>query len=148
MGSRDSRNVIMPDKALQELKAHGLRKTWGRQQVLIYFRERKTAVSHGEISKAFAQDIDRASLYRILHDFEQKGLIHKVPDDEVSVKYAYCGSHCSTKSHSDQHLHFKCDNCHETFCLEEQKLPTLQLPPGFLMQSTEVLVHGTCRACA
>ncbi len=138
----------MPSKAQAELKERGLRKTWGRQQVLIYIRERKTAVSHGELNKAFDQKLDRASLYRILQDFEEKGLVHKVPDDEVSVKYAYCGGSCSANHHHDQHLHFKCDQCQKTYCLEELSLPALKLPQGFSPRSTEVLVHGTCKACA
>ena len=137
----------MPEQAQQLLKEHGLRKTLGRQQVLIFFRERDTAVSHGDLSKTFPS-MDRAALYRILQDFEEKGIIHKVPDDEVSVKYAYCGHSCTASAHQDQHLHFKCDDCHQTYCLPEQETPQVHLPNGFVAHSMEVLVHGLCKACA
>ncbi len=137
----------MPEKAKELLKEHGLRKTFGRQQVLIYFRERSTAVSHGDLCKVFPE-MDRAALYRIIQDFEEKGIVHKVPDDEVSVKYAFCASSCTAEEHHDHHLHFKCDACQETYCLPEQETPKIYLPEGFRANSTEVLVHGFCKACA
>lgn len=138
----------MTDHTEDILRNHGLRKTIGRVQVLDYIIQRQSALSHSDLSQAFEGKMDRASLYRTLQDFEQNGLIHKVPDDQVSVKYAYCKGQCDSHNHHDAHLHFKCDQCSETFCLEEQSVPKWQLPKGFIGQSTEVLVHGVCKHCA
>ncbi|QNR25887.1 MULTISPECIES: Fur family transcriptional regulator [Croceimicrobium] len=138
----------MTDTAEEILRSHGLRRTLGRIQVLHFVMQQKAAVSHSELSQAFEGKLDRASLYRTLQDFEQQGLIHKVPDDVVSVKYAYCHGSCSPEHHHDSHLHFKCHNCDQTYCLEENTLPKIAVPEGFIPESTEVLIHGICRACA
>lgn len=129
------------------LHQHQLRKTAGRELVLHYFMGRPQAVSHGELDAALGQKINRASLYRVLRDFEQSGIIHKVPDDEVSIKFAYCGSDCHVGQHRDNHVHFKCENCGETRCLEEVNLPNLQLPQALEVRSTSVLVSGLCNTC-
>lgn len=136
-------------KALEDiLHQHQLKKTLGRELVLDYFQSRTNAVSHGELTDSLGDRINRASLYRILRDFEQSGIIHKVPDDEVSVKYAYCQNGCTAHAHSDNHVHFKCENCGETHCLEEVKVPPLNLPGAVQVQQTSVLVNGLCAACA
>lgn len=130
------------------LRKHGLRKTLGRVQVLDYIIACKTAISHSDLSQAFEGTMDRASLYRTLQDFEQHGLIHKVPDDQVSVKYASCKGSCSAEVHHDAHLHFKCDDCEKTYCLEGNSVPALKLPEGFVAHHAEVLIHGLCQHCA
>lgn len=130
------------------LKNHGLRKTLGRLQVLDYFRSRPKALSHSELSKAFEGTLDRASLYRMIQDFESHGLIHKVPDDEVSTKYALCHASCSEHAHFDSHAHFKCKSCKETTCLDNAETPSIKLPTGFKAESSELLIHGLCKACA
>lgn len=120
----------------------------GRVQILEHLIQNKTALSHSDLSRAFEGRLDRASIYRILQDFEHHGLVHKVPDNEVSVKYAVCSHDCNQESHHDSHLHFKCDECEKTICLEDQALPSFGLPQGFQANYTEVLIHGTCQACA
>ena len=138
----------MADSLEKILHQHELKKTLGRELVLDYFKAHPQAISHGEMVEALGKRINRASLYRILQDFEQSGLIHKVPDDEVSVKYAYCHNGCSTHQHSDNHVHFKCSNCKETYCLEEVDVPQLKLPASVKVQQTSILVNGLCEACA
>lgn len=134
-----------PDELLRE---HGLRRTLGRVQVLDFFLAQKIAISHSDLSKNFDGQLDRASLYRTLQDFESHGIIHKVPDDEVSVKYAICHGPCSEDAHHDSHLHFKCYDCKQTYCLDSASLPSFEIPSGFKAQSAEVLIHGQCKACA
>lgn len=135
-------------QSLEEiLHHHQLKKTLGRELVLDYFQSRTHAVSHGELNDSLGERINRASLYRILRDFEQSGIIHKVPDDEVSVKFAYCQSGCSAHAHSDNHVHFKCANCGETHCLEEVEVPQFNLPNAVKVQQTSILVSGVCEAC-
>lgn len=130
------------------LREHGLRRTLGRVQVLDFFLNQPIAISHSELSKNFEGQLDRASLYRTLLDFESHGIIHKVPDDEVSVKFAICQSSCSESAHHDSHLHFKCLDCKQTYCLDSSALPQFETPSGFKAQHAEVLIHGQCKACA
>ena len=131
------------------IKAHGLRKTTGRVTVLELFTKKKKALSHGELQDAVNGNIDRVTLYRILESFEQKGILHKVPDDQVSVKYALCShDHEVGRAHSDNHAHFKCTSCGETVCLEGTEIPDIKIPDGYKVHSSLLLLNGLCNRCS
>lgn len=129
------------------LHSHGLRKTENGRALLLHLRRREVALSHGELIQDGQLHMDRATLYRMLRRFEDHGLVHRVVDDEVSVKYALCTEACSTEHHQDNHVHFKCQSCGQTQCLEQTTVPELMLPSGLQAQRTEVLVTGLCQRC-
>ncbi len=130
------------------LKKHNLRKTSGRLSVLRCFLEYGKALSHGEVQDLVGKKVDRVTLYRILQSFEEKGLLHKVPDDQVSVKYALCDHlHNVDHAHSDNHAHFKCNSCGDTVCLEESAIPNIPTPKGFRVNESFLLLGGLCDQC-
>ncbi len=130
------------------LKKHNLRKTSGRLSVLQCFLECGKALSHGEVQELVGQKMDRVTLYRILQSFEENGLLHKVPDDQVSVKYALCDHvHDLDHAHSDNHAHFKCNSCGDTVCLEESSIPEINIPRGFQVNQSFLLLEGLCNEC-
>lgn len=128
---------------------HGLRKTQGRILVLNEFSKHEKALAHNELQQSLGGKIDRVTLYRILDQFEKKGLLHKFPDDEVSVKYALCSHHDEmVHQHSDDHAHFKCSSCSDTFCIEDFSIPDIQSPKGFIVTEKFLLLGGVCAKCA
>ncbi|MGB0176074.1 MAG: Fur family transcriptional regulator [Owenweeksia sp.] len=131
------------------LKKHNLRKTSGRLSVLQCFLECGKALAHGEVQELVGSEkLDRVTLYRILQSFEEKGLLHKVPDDQVSVKYALCDhTHNIDHTHSDNHAHFKCNSCGDTVCLEESSIPSINIPEGFQVNQSFLLFEGLCNQC-
>ncbi len=138
----------MTETPAQYLHHHGLRKTLGRELVLTTFLDQSRALSHGELNTLLGDQLNRASLYRVLQSFEESGIVHRVPDDEVSVKYALCSGACSSEQHHDNHVHFKCNHCGETQCLPEVKLPKVKTPDSLKVESAELLLRGYCRHCA
>jgi Fur family ferric uptake transcriptional regulator len=44
-------------------------------------------------------------------------------------------------------VHFKCEKCEETTCLEDISLPTISLPKGFEKKEMNLLVQGICEKC-
>ena len=86
------------------------------------------------------------TLYRTLASFEEKGIIHKILDDSGTVKYALCSS-CDSQHHHDEHVHFQCSVCKNTFCLEHTSFQKPTLPEGFQFESMQLLVSGICPAC-
>lgn len=136
-------------KAENLLDQHQLRKTKSRILVLQEFSKQQKALAHNELQQALGGNIDRVTLYRILEQFENNGLLHKIPDDEVSVKYALC-SHSDEKDHkhSDNHAHFKCDSCSDTFCIEDYSIPKIESPKGFKVTEKFLLLAGLCAKCA
>lgn len=131
------------------LVQHNLRKTRSRILVLREFSSQDKALAHNELQQSLSGKIDRVTLYRILEQFEKKGILHKIPDDEVSVKYALCTHHHEIDhKHSDDHAHFKCSNCSDTFCIEEFSIPEFKPPKGFTVTEKFLILGGLCAKCA
>lgn len=129
------------------LKDFQLRSTPGRQEVLQIFLKNTYALSHGDIEHKMPPDFDRVTLYRTLKTFLDKGLVHKVLDDEGGLKYALCNHNCSTAGHHHNHVHFKCTICGQTSCLEVE-IPGIKLPKGYKPTEANLLIQGTCSNCA
>ena len=81
------------------LKDFNLRSTPNRQEILHLFLRKNYALSHGDIEKEIDNSLDRVTVYRTLKTFLDKGLIHKVLDDEGALKYALCNEACTTAGH-------------------------------------------------
>lgn len=130
------------------LKEHSLRLTQGRTDVLSIFLNRNVAVSHGDIETDVDGKYDRVTIYRTLKSFLEKGLIHKVLDDTGATRYALCSDGCSEIQHQHNHIHFKCQSCDETTCLDHVGIPNVTLPEGFKMAESNYLITGICAKCA
>lgn len=131
----------------QILKDYDLRTTTSRSAILRLFLKNSFALSYSDIEREIAATFDRVTVYRTLKTFLDKGVIHKVLDDEGSLKYALCSEPCSTQEHHHEHVHFKCIKCGHTSCLEEVTIPEVKLPKGFVMAEVNLLIQGTCNRC-
>ena len=136
----------MQEEAINLLKSHNIRKTAGRIDVIAQFIDKNYAHSHKDIEAVLANKYDRVTLYRILSGFEEAGLIHRVFDGENTIKYALCQSECHGSEHKDQHIHFQCNDCDKTYCIEFN-IPTLKLPQGYRMDDLNILAKGQCPQC-
>lgn len=128
------------------LKNFRLRSTPSRQEILHLFLKTRHALSHGDIEKEIDASLDRVTVYRTLKTFLDKGLIHKVLDDEGSLKYALCNDTCTLGGHHHDHIHFKCIRCGQTNCLNIE-IPTVKLPKGYNSVEINLLVQGVCDRC-
>lgn len=124
-----------------------LRKTGCRTEVLELFLQNQFALSHSDLEKQLGDDYDRVTLYRSLHSFKEQGLVHSINDVSSSVKYALCKEACSLHQHHDNHTHFNCSRCGQTFCLEEVLIPAPALPEGFQIESLHFSAQGICNYC-
>jgi len=129
------------------LKTYRLRSTPNRQEILHLFLEKDYALSHNDIEKAIENALDRVTVYRTLKTFLDKGLIHKVLDDEGSLKYALCNDACTSAEHHHDHVHFKCTKCGQTNCLNIE-VPPIKLPKGYKPNEINLLIQGICQLCS
>jgi Fur family ferric uptake transcriptional regulator len=134
-------------KAQQLLKDFDLRNTQSRLEILQAFEDKHKALSQAEIENQLIGQFDRVTVYRTLRTFLQKGILHKVLDDEGTPKYALCGSHCVQETHRHEHVHFKCVRCGNTTCLEQVMIPVVQLPASYSIQEMNLLIQGVCSDC-
>jgi len=129
------------------LKEHRLRSTQCRADILAIFYEHDFALSHADIEEKVSEHYDRVTVYRTLKTFVDKGLIHKVLDDNGSQKYALCNDDCSEELHRHEHINFKCVKCGLTTCLDEADIPGVKLPAGYVPMDISMLVTGYCKDC-
>ncbi|WP_323755453.1 Fur family transcriptional regulator [Roseivirga sp.] len=136
------------DNHIKELlRDHTLRLTQGRADVIDVFLNHEVAVSHADIEVAVDGKYDRVTIYRTLKSFLDKGLIHKILDDKGGIRYALCADACSEGSHQHNHIHFKCNKCEQTTCLEHVEIPMVKLPRGFTGEESNFLITGICDKC-
>ena len=129
------------------LRKYGLRITDVRVMILKLFINSKVALSEFNVEQKLENICDRVTVYRTLKRFVEKGLIHKVLDEGNIVKYAICGSDCSVENHQHEHVHFKCNVCGSTVCLENIPIQKVELPVGYKQEESNFLVLGTCKNC-
>ncbi len=133
--------------AAKTLKEFNLRHTNGREEVLDLFLNAGHALAHHDIENGLGPDHDRVTIYRTLRTFLDKGLIHKVLDDEGGTKYALCRETCVDGHHQHDHAHFKCEACGQTTCLEQVDIPVVALPEGYNRKEMNLLIQGICQDC-
>lgn len=130
----------------QLLRNYSLRSTPSRQEILHIFLKKDYALSHADIEGEVSKELDRVTLYRTLKTFLDKGIIHKVLDDSGALKYALCNDACTIAGHHHEHVHFKCDKCGQTNCLEVE-IPVVRLPKGYKPAEMNLLIQGVCPNC-
>ena len=138
---------MMEKKIDDLLKRNHLSVTGGRKKILELFLQHDGALSHSDIEKKAGEKFDRVTVYRTLQVFLEKGLIHSIPTADNSIRYALCKEDCSSGQHQDDHVHFICNNCGNTVCLQDVAIPSIRLPKGFVTQQVDMLVSGTCKSC-
>ena len=134
--------------AKEILKSNGLKLTENRRVILNQFISTEYALSYGDIDSMIKRKLDKVTVYRTLKSFEENGIIHEVVDGGSQVKYALCNSKsCSSEHHNDTHIHFKCNDCEKTYCIDDIMIPQIKLPSEFQQESQSVFIQGKCEKC-
>ena len=130
----------------EKLQHRKIKPTAMRILVLQELVECNSALSLKDLESRFER-ADKATLFRTLKTFEDKKLIHSIDDGTGSVKYAICEEGCECDP-DEQHVHFHCIECGETYCLKNSKIPRVNIPSGFKASSINMVYKGTCINCA
>ncbi|MBZ9630409.1 transcriptional repressor [Salegentibacter sp. LM13S] len=128
------------------LLAHEVRPTAMRILIYKFMAKKNRAIALTEIENAFVKS-DRATLSRTIRTFEEKGIVHQIDDGTGVPKYALCETGCNCEVEQDLHIHFHCNNCDETICLTDHKIPHINLPEGYLAENVNLVVKGICEKC-
>jgi Fur family transcriptional regulator, ferric uptake regulator len=129
------------------LKKNELSITDSRKKILELFLKNPGALAHADIEKKTGENFDRVTVYRTLQTFVEKGIIHNIPTTDNSVLYALCKHDCEAGHHHDDHVHFVCNNCGKTICLDDVTVPVVKLPKGFTPKHAAMVVNGICNDC-
>lgn len=129
------------------LKRNGLSVTASRTKILDLFLAAEGALAHADIEKNTDAAYDRVTVYRTLQTFVEKGIVHQIPTTDNSILYALCKQDCEEGHHHDNHVHFVCNQCEKTFCLDDVIVPEVKLPKGFTPVEASMIVSGVCIDC-
>ena len=136
--------VIMD--AVQQIREKGLKATPARMEVIRAIGNDHLAYSHGDMEMLF-DAMDRVTLYRVLKDFEDAGIVHKIIDFDGVTRFALCRNDCPDGHHDDSHINFHCKTCDKMFCLDAVEAPPIKLPAGFKATGAQMVVYGYCDRC-
>ena len=128
-----------------KLNKRGVRPTATRILVLQYLTKLGHMTSLLDLENYFDY-AEKSTLYRTLKTFENNGIIHKIEDGTGVVKYGLCSETCECVQ-EDQHFHFHCEKCKETFCLNNLKIPALEIPKNFTINQSNLVLKGICSNC-
>lgn len=131
----------------QILESKNIRVTAMRLLIYKFLAENQVAATLSDVENAF-EKADRTTLYRTVKTFVERDIVHQIDDGTGIVKYALCEQNCSCEIETDLHLHFHCNNCNETVCLTEHKIPKIKVPDGFISENINLVVKGVCDKCS
>ena len=130
------------------LKSSSLSLTAGRKTILDIFLSSPNALAHQDIEMQCKEKYDRVTIYRTLQTFLEKGIIHTIPSSDNITRYALCHDDCiESGHHHDNHVHFTCDACGKTICLDDTAIPAVHLPKGYRANQINMVVSGVCKSC-
>ena len=136
------------DWAVGRLAGTGHRRGGARAELIELLAEQRCALSALELEERLASGprrVSRASVYRILEELEEVGIVQRVEVGNGTTRYEPVGRG------TDHHHHLVCDRCGslEPFVdegLERAVRQAAERVP-LAVSEHEIVLHGTCRQC-
>ena len=137
----------MEEKHLLELlESHGVKPTSNRIVIARALAAAGRPMSMTELETEL-ETIDKSNVFRALQAFREAHLVHVLDDSGDGVRYELCHSHHDGED-DDLHVHFYCEKCHRTYCLEDIPVPSVAVPDGYDVHSVNYLIKGICPTCS
>ena len=133
------------DECEHLLATHGVKPTSNRIVVLRALATSARPLTLLELENRILT-IDKSGVFRALTLFRAHHLVHTIDDGSGAMRYELCHSH-SLQEDDDLHVHFFCERCQRTFCLDGVAVPQVEVPPGFTVRSANYIVKGFCPDC-
>lgn len=131
----------------EKLLDKGVRPTAARILILQKLSELTSPVSLFEL-EAELVTLDKSTISRSLAVLLEHHAVHAFEDGSGSMKYEICTSESDTCLVANRHIHFYCEVCHKTECINDIKIPVVQLPEGYVIDTINYTVKGICPACS
>jgi len=121
------------------------RKTTAKETILELLARSPRALSQDAIARKIDLPVNRTTIYRILNQFCEDGLAHRVVAGDGKQYFTLCGD-CGGKRLPRHHFHFLCTQCGSLECLEQAV--QFSLPQGYALEQMNCLLMGICAECA
>ena len=138
--------------AEQQIRATGQRLTQPRVAVLAMLLASDHAISQQDVATAIASHhpIDRVTVYRVLEWLVEVGIAHRIAGDDRVWRFMLNSDDGDARSSAQhQHAHFTCNQCGQTFCLNDMSTKlNFKLPEGFKTSDVDLKFRGACAHCS
>jgi len=138
------------ERAEQALAANGRKRGGARGALLALLGEQRCALTAIEIEEALratrAGGVSRASVYRVLDELEQLGLVQRVETGQAMVRYE------RVSGAEEHHHHLVCEQCGDvrpfSDALLERAISSLSERVPLAVSEHEIVLRGACPDCS
>jgi Fur family ferric uptake transcriptional regulator len=149
MSSAPAEGSTWAAQAARALSDAGYRRGGARGAILELLDEQRCALSAVEIEQALLErrrEVSRASVYRVMDELEEIGLVQRVEIGQGMVRYE------PVRHGPGHHHHLVCDHCGrlEPFTDEglERAIKRVSERLSLRVSEHEIVLHGACESCS
>ena len=130
---------------ISRLESKGIRPTANRILVMKTLMGEQNPQSLSNLERKMVS-MDKSSIFRALTLFLEHDVVHAFEDGRGVLCYELCEEKGAC-DHHDGHIHFYCESCQRSFCMEDIHIPSFELPEGFYPHSISFVIKGECPDC-
>lgn len=130
---------------ISRLESKGIRPTANRILVMKTLMGEQNPQSLSNLERKMVS-MDKSSIFRTLTLFLEHDVVHAFEDGRGVLCYELCEEKGAC-DHHDGHIHFYCESCQRSFCMEDIHIPSFELPQGFYPHSISFVIKGECPDC-
>lgn len=130
---------------ISRLESKGIRPTANRILVMKTLMGEQNPQSLSNLERKMVS-MDKSSIFRTLTLFLEHDMVHAFEDGRGVLCYELCEEKGAC-DHHDGHIHFYCESCQRSFCMEDIHIPSFELPEGFYPHSISFVIKGECPDC-
>lgn len=130
---------------ISRLESKGIRPTANRILVMKTLMGEQNPQSLSNMERKMVS-MDKSSIFRTLTLFLEHDVVHAFEDGRGVLCYELCEEKGAC-DHHDGHIHFYCESCQRSFCMEDIHIPSFELPEGFYPHSISFVIKGECPDC-
>ena len=130
---------------ISRLESKGIRPTANRILVMKTLMGEQNPQSLSNLERKMVS-MDKSSIFRTLTLFLEHDVLHAFEDGRGVLCYELCEEKGAC-DHHDGHIHFYCESCQRSFCMEDIHIPSFELPEGFYPHSISFVIKGECPDC-
>ena len=130
---------------ISRLESKGIRPTANRILVMKTLMGEQNPQSLSNLERKMVS-MDKSSIFRTITLFLEHDVVHAFEDGRGVLCYELCEEKGAC-DHHDGHIHFYCESCQRSFCMEDIHIPSFELPEGFYPHSISFVIKGECPDC-
>ena len=128
---------------ISRLESKGIRPTANRILVMKTLMGEQNPQSLSNLERKMVS-MDKSSIFRTLTLFLEHDVVHAFEDGRGVLCYELCEEKGAC-DHHDGHIHFYCESCQRSFCMEDIHIPSFELPEGFYPHSISLSSKANAR---